>query len=75
METTALFNNRSLKDVVRAFEREYIQNRLKENRFDKRRTAEELNIALSSLYRKLSDLHIGEEEMVDESGLALGREN
>lgn len=62
MEANVQVDSRRLKDAVRAFEREYIMLRLKENRFDKRRTAEELHIALSSLYRKLSELHIGEEQ-------------
>jgi DNA-binding NtrC family response regulator len=62
MDPNTQINGRRLKDAVRAFEREYIMLRLKENQFDKRKTAEELHIALSSLYRKLSELHIGEEE-------------
>jgi DNA-binding NtrC family response regulator len=60
MQSRTQTNDRRLKDAVRAFEREYIMLRLKENRYDKRRTAEELHIALSSLYRKLSELHIEE---------------
>jgi DNA-binding NtrC family response regulator len=62
MEASMQVDGRRLKDAVRAFEREYIMLRLKENRFDKRKTAEELHIALSSLYRKLSELHIGEQQ-------------
>jgi DNA-binding NtrC family response regulator len=62
MEASVQVDGRRLKDAVRAFEREYITLRLKENRFDKRKTAEELHIALSSLYRKLSELHIGEQQ-------------
>jgi DNA-binding NtrC family response regulator len=62
MDTNTQVNARRLKDAVRAFEREYIMLRLKENQFDKRKTAEELHIALSSLYRKLAELHIGEQE-------------
>jgi DNA-binding NtrC family response regulator len=62
MDTHTQVNGRKLKDAIRAFEREYIMLRLKENRFDKQKTAEELHIALSSLYRKLAELHIGEQE-------------
>jgi DNA-binding NtrC family response regulator len=62
MDSNLQVDGRRLKDAVRAFERQYIMLRLKENRFDKRKTAEELHIALSSLYRKLAELRIGEPE-------------
>ena len=62
MDTNLQADGRRLKDAVRAFERQYIMLRLKENRFDKRKTAEQLHIALSSLYRKLAELRIGEPE-------------
>ena len=75
METTVQANRRRLKDAVRAFEREYIILRLKENQFDKRRTAEELHIALSSLYRKLAELHIGDEAQPQGMGIVSGRVN
>ncbi|MEK6570601.1 MAG: helix-turn-helix domain-containing protein [Bacteroidota bacterium] len=75
METTVQANRRRLKDAVRAFEREYIMLRLKENQFDKRRTAEELHIALSSLYRKLAELHIGDEGQPQGVGMVSGRVN
>ncbi len=75
MESTTRFNGQRLKDAVRAFEREYIMGRLKENQFDKRKTAEELHIALSSLYRKLAELHIEEEPKTQRSGIAVGQTN
>ena len=73
MENLARTNGRRLKDAVRAFEREYIMLRLRENQFDKRKTAEELHIALSSLYRKLAELNIGEQ--TQESVLASEQAN
>lgn len=75
MENTTQTNGRKLKDAVRAFEREYIMIRLKENQFDKRRTAEELHIALSSLYRKLAELNISEETNPQAMGVAAGQVN
>jgi DNA-binding NtrC family response regulator len=75
MDTNTQVNARRLKDAVRAFEREYITLRLKENQFDKRKTAEELHIALSSLYRKLAELHIGEREESQRVTYVPGRAN
>ncbi len=75
MDTNTQINGRRLKDAVRAFEREYIMLRLKENQFDKRKTAEELHIALSSLYRKLSELHIGDQEQSQGVTNVLGKAN
>jgi DNA-binding NtrC family response regulator len=75
MDINKQVNGRRLKDAVRAFEREYIMLRLKENQFDKRKTAEELHIALSSLYRKLAELHIGEQEELHGMTYVPGRTN
>lgn len=75
MENPTQVNGRKLKDAVRAFEREYILMRLKQNQFDKRKTAQELHIALSSLYRKLAELQIRDEVKTQSSDVSLGREN
>ncbi len=75
METSTHENGRRLKDAVRAFEREYITLRLKENQFDKRKTAEELHIALSSLYRKLSELQIERGKEMSQEILTPGQVN
>ncbi|MBW7888792.1 MAG: sigma-54-dependent Fis family transcriptional regulator [Bacteroidetes bacterium] len=48
----------SLKDAVHNFERQYIENKLKENSFDKERVAKELGLSLSTLYRKLEELQL-----------------
>lgn len=74
MEHLTQVNGRKLKDAVRAFEREYIMMRLKQNQFDKRKTAQELHIALSSLYRKLAELQIGDEVKAQSSEVSLGRD-
>ena len=75
MENATQLNGRKLKDAVRAFERSYIMLRLRENQFDKRKTAEELHIALSSLYRKLSELEIERRGEMSQEILAPGRLN
>ena len=57
MTTTAMqalkFN---FKDAMRQYEYKHIQWVLEKNRFDKKRTAQELGLSLSSLYRKLEEL-------------------
>jgi DNA-binding NtrC family response regulator len=75
MESATSVNGRKLKDAVRAFERSYIMLRLRENQFDKKRTAEELHIALSSLYRKLSELGIESREKISQELVASGQAN
>ncbi|MGQ9798117.1 MAG: sigma-54-dependent transcriptional regulator [Ignavibacterium sp.] len=48
----------SLEDSVRKFERDFIMRVLESNNFNKEKTAEILNIGLSTLYRKLKELDI-----------------
>ncbi len=47
-----------LKDKVKEFERNYIEQQLAIFGFDKEKTAEELGISVSSLYRKMDELGI-----------------
>lgn len=51
-------NGDGLKSAVQAFEKQHIQNALERNGFDKKATARELDIGLSSLYRKIKELGI-----------------
>ncbi|GBD86514.1 transcriptional regulatory protein ZraR [bacterium BMS3Abin03] len=48
----------SLEDSVKKYERDIILNSLENNDFNKGKTAEELNVGLSTLYRKLKELDI-----------------
>lgn len=48
----------SLEESVKRFERDYIVRSLQANEFNKEKTAEELNVGLSTLYRKLKELDI-----------------
>ncbi|MBI5181761.1 MAG: sigma-54-dependent Fis family transcriptional regulator [Nitrospirae bacterium] len=48
----------SFKDAVDAFEREYIANRLSENNWNISKTADDLQIDRSHLYRKIKSLNI-----------------
>jgi DNA-binding NtrC family response regulator len=50
--------NRSMKDAVDDFERQYITHVLRANQFNKEATARALKISLSSLYRKIEELSI-----------------
>jgi DNA-binding NtrC family response regulator len=50
--------NRSMKDAVDDFERQYITHVLRANQFNKEATARALKISLSSLYRKIEELGI-----------------
>jgi transcriptional regulator with PAS, ATPase and Fis domain len=50
--------NRSMKDAVDDFERQYITHVLRANQFNKEATARALRISLSSLYRKIEELGI-----------------
>lgn len=47
-----------LKDKLKDFERNYIEQQLAVFGFDKEKTAEELGISISSLYRKMDELGI-----------------
>ena len=48
----------SLKDAVRNFERQFIESKLKDTNSDKEKVAAELGLSLSTLYRKMEELHI-----------------
>ena len=48
----------NLKDAVQAYEKSHIENVLKKLAHDKKGAAEALGMSLSSLYRKLDELHI-----------------
>jgi two-component system response regulator PilR (NtrC family) len=48
----------SLEDSVKRFERDYIMRALQANEYNKEKTAEELKVGLSTLYRKLKELDI-----------------
>jgi DNA-binding NtrC family response regulator len=48
----------NLKDAVQAYEKSHIENVLKKLANDKKGAAESLGMSLSSLYRKLDELHI-----------------
>ncbi|MHB1050769.1 MAG: sigma-54-dependent transcriptional regulator [Bacteroidota bacterium] len=48
----------SLKDAVRNFERQFIESKLKDANADKEKVAAELGLSLSTLYRKMEELHI-----------------
>jgi DNA-binding NtrC family response regulator len=50
--------NRSMKEAVDDFERQYITHVLRANQFNKEATARALKISLSSLYRKIEELTI-----------------
>jgi DNA-binding NtrC family response regulator len=49
---------RTLKEAVDDFEQQYIGHVLRLNQFNKELTAKTLSISLSSLYRKIEELHI-----------------
>jgi len=53
-----LFEIRSLKEARREFEKLFIERKLKENNYDLKKTAEEIGIDLSNLYRKIKSLGI-----------------
>ena len=52
----ALLGKVTLKDAVRAFERDVIVEALKANNYDKRKVAQLLGMGVSSLYRKMTEL-------------------
>ncbi len=61
-----LFKIKSLKEAKRAFEKLFIERRLRENNYDIKATAESLGLDLSSLYRKIKSLGIS--STVNENG-------
>jgi DNA-binding NtrC family response regulator len=48
----------TLKDAVRNFERQFIEAKLRDANSDKEKVAVELGLSLSTLYRKMEELHI-----------------
>jgi DNA-binding NtrC family response regulator len=54
----ALLGKVTLKEAVRAFERDVIVEALKANNDDKRKVAQLLGLGVSSLYRKLTELSL-----------------
>ncbi len=48
----------SLEESVKKYERDIIMNSLESNNFNKEKTADNLNVGLSTLYRKLKELNI-----------------
>ena len=52
---------KDLKSALRVFERQYILQVLRQRNFDKQTAAQDLNIGLSSLYRKIDELDLGNE--------------
>jgi two-component system response regulator PilR (NtrC family) len=48
----------SLEDSVKKYERDIIMNTLENNDFNKEKTADDLKVGLSTLYRKLKELNI-----------------
>jgi len=57
-----------LKSAVRAFERESILQALRRHNFDKTKAARELNIGLSSLYRKMDELGVAKHQNEGNAG-------
>ena len=57
-ETPPACRGGDLNSAMQAFERQYIQEALRRNEYDKEATAEKLDIGLSSLYRKMDQLDI-----------------
>jgi two-component system response regulator PilR (NtrC family) len=53
-----LLNTGSLEDAVRNFEKDLILRTLENNSYSKEKTAENLQVGLSTLYRKLKELDI-----------------
>jgi DNA-binding NtrC family response regulator len=48
----------SLEDSVKKYERDIIMSTLENNKFNKEKTADDLKVGLSTLYRKLKELNI-----------------
>jgi DNA-binding NtrC family response regulator len=57
-EAPSLLNTGSLEDAVRNFEKDLILRTLESNGYNKEKTAEGLQVGLSTLYRKLKELDI-----------------
>jgi two-component system response regulator PilR (NtrC family) len=57
-EDFSLSLTNSLEDSVKKYERDIIINALHSNDFNKEKTADYLNVGLSTLYRRLKDLNI-----------------
>ncbi len=53
-----IYGKISLDDAIRRYEKDLILKTLGENKFSKEKTAEELQVGLSTLYRKLKELDI-----------------
>ncbi len=57
-EFTGVLNTGSLEEAVRNYEKDLIMKALESNEFNKEKTAEVLQVGLSTLYRKLKELDI-----------------
>jgi two-component system response regulator PilR (NtrC family) len=58
VEPTDFFPSGSLDESVKRFEKDIISRALEANEFNKEKTAEELQVGLSTLYRKMKELDI-----------------
>jgi DNA-binding NtrC family response regulator len=58
-----LLTTKSLKEATADFQKQYILNTLKESSFIKEKVAKQLGIGISSLYRKLEELNISDNEL------------
>ena len=58
VEPTDFFPSGSLDESVKRFEKDIITRALEANEFNKEKTAEELQVGLSTLYRKMKELDI-----------------
>jgi len=58
VEHTDFFPSGSLDESVKRFEKDIITRALEANEFNKEKTAEELQVGLSTLYRKMKELDI-----------------
>lgn len=58
VEPTDFFPSGSLDESVRRFEKDIITRALEANEFNKEKTADELQVGLSTLYRKMKELDI-----------------
>jgi DNA-binding NtrC family response regulator len=57
-DNLSILNTGSLEEAVRNYERDLIMKALESNDFNKEKTAETLQVGLSTLYRKLKELDI-----------------
>ena len=58
VEPTEFLASGSLDESVKRFEKDIITRALEANEFNKEKTAEELQVGLSTLYRKMKELDI-----------------